>query len=121
MSEIENNVLAESDKKIEDVKKETAMKVDIIYQEVLSIINVLSDGQNELVEESTNLDSFTRVSWMTVDCKVSQIDFWVNKLQEEDPRFLKMISEIDDLKILSETTNKEILKITNVWKNNNKN
>ena len=120
ISDLESNVLAETDKKIEDVKNDTAMKIDLIYQEMLSIINELSDGQNELVEEITNLDSFTRLSLMTVDSKISEIDFLVNKLPEEDPRFQKMISEIDDLKIFSEITNKEILKITNVWKNNNK-
>ena len=120
ISDLESNVLAETDKKIEDVKNDTAMKIDLIYQEMLSIINELSDGQNELVQEITNLDSFTRLSLMTVDSKISEIDFLVNKLPEEDPRFQKMISEIDDLKIFSEITNKEILKITNVWKNNNK-
>ncbi len=120
ISDLESNVLAETDKKIEDVKNDTAMKIDLIYQEMLSIINELSDGQNELVEEIANLDSFTRLSLMTVDSKISEIDFLVNKLPEEDPRFQKMISEIDDLKVFSEVTNKEILKITNVWKNNNK-
>ena len=81
---------------------------------MLSIINELSDGQNELVTEITNLDSFTRLSLMTADSKISHPGFLVNKLPEVDPRFQKMISEIDDLKIFSVITNKEMLKITNV-------
>ena len=96
------------------------MKIDLIYQEMLSIINELSDGQNQVVEEIDNWDSFTRLSVMTVESKISEIDYLGNKLAEEDPRFQKMIREIEDLKIFSEIRNKEILKITNVWKTNNK-
>ncbi|MGL5246050.1 MAG: hypothetical protein ACRC8C_00610 [Mycoplasmoidaceae bacterium] len=120
ITDVEQSILAETDKKIEDVKNDTSMKIDILYQEMLSIISELNDGQNELIEEITNLDSFTRLSLMTVDSKISEIDFLVNKLPEEDPRFQKMLSEIEDLKIFSELTSNEISNITNVWKNNNK-
>ena len=76
-------------------------------------------AKNEFMAEISHLVSFTRLSFMTVDSKLSEYDFLVNKLPEAVPRFQKMISEIADLKIFSGTTNNEILKITNVWKNNN--
>ncbi|MGL5591663.1 MAG: hypothetical protein ACRDCF_02970 [Mycoplasmoidaceae bacterium] len=120
ITDVEQNILAETDKKIEDVKNDTSMKIDLLYQEMLSIISELNDGQNELIDEITNLDSFTRLSLMTVDSKISEIDFLVNKLPEEDPRFQKMLGEIEDLKMFSELTSNEISNINNVWKNNNK-
>ncbi|MGL5640315.1 MAG: hypothetical protein ACRDCD_01525 [Mycoplasmoidaceae bacterium] len=120
ITDVEQSILAETDKKIEDVKNDTSIKLDILYQEMLSIISELNDGQNELIDEITNLDSFTRLSLMTVDSKISEIDFLVNKLPEEDPRFQKMLGEIEDLKIFSELTSNEISNINSVWKNNNK-
>ncbi|MGL4617296.1 MAG: hypothetical protein ACRCUM_03575, partial [Mycoplasmoidaceae bacterium] len=120
ITDVEESILAETEKKIEDIKNDTSMKIDILYQEMLGIISELNDGQNELIEEITNLDSFTRLSLMTVDSKISEIDFLVNKLPEEDPRFHKMLGEIENLKIFSELTSNEISNINNVWKNNNK-
>ncbi|MGL4647170.1 MAG: hypothetical protein ACRCVI_00395 [Mycoplasmoidaceae bacterium] len=116
----EENITSETDQKISDLKDDMGEKLEILYQQTLNMITEITDSNQILMEEIGNLDNYTRITMMTIDSKISELDFLINQIPEEDPKFQNFMQEIESLKQFHDLTAVEIDEIHKAWMANNK-